>query len=167
MSDAEQPSAGAMAGQTEAFEDCEAPEPQERAETEAFFEQTIVPGVKAAANVINQETANASGEEVPARAEVRQPPRTDDGISVELTVRRGEEVEFWFLGMARMRVSPVEWRFWRRPRVKRFGGTITTAATEREFQWDISMTDTTPEQIRDDVLKKYFKVRDARARQMG
>jgi hypothetical protein len=165
MSDADQRSPGAMARQDESDGDCEAREAQERAEAVAFFEQTIVPGFEEAANAINQRAAsNASSDEAPAYAEVRQGSNTDDALSVELTVRRGGEVEFWFLGMARMRISPTEWTFRRGPRVKKYGGTVTSTATETELEWKVSMAQTTPERVSHFLLKKYSQVLDARTR---
>jgi len=87
-------------------------------------------------------------------------------MSVELTVRRGEEAEFWFRGMARMRVSPSEWTYRRNPRVRRLGGTITSQGTEGELEWNVSTTETTAEHVRDNLLARYAAIRDALQRQM-
>ena len=167
MSDAEQRSPGAMARQDESDEDRGARELQERAEAVAFFEQTVVPGFEAAASAINQQAAtNANSNESPAHADVQQGPNTDDAMSVELTVRRGGEAEFWFRGMARAYVSPVEWIYLRNPRVKKHGGTLTSQGTEGEREWEISMADTTAEHVRDDLLSRYAAIREALDRQM-
>jgi hypothetical protein len=165
MSDAGKRSQSAMVKQEEPFEDPEAREAQERAEVVAFFEQIIVPGFEAAANEINQQAAaNASKDEAPAHAEIRRGPNTDDAMSVELTVRRGGEVEFWFIGMARIPVSPTGWTFRRGPRVKKHAGTVTSTATETELEWKFSMAETTPRRVRHFLLKKYSQVLDARTR---
>jgi len=166
MSDAEHRSPGAMARQDESDEDCEAREARERAGAVAFFEETIVPGFEAAASAINQQAAMASDDEAPPHADVQQVPNTDDAMSVELAVRRGEETEFWFRGMARMRGSPSEWTYRRNPRVKRLGGTLTSRGTERELEWNVSPAETTTEQVRDDLLSRYAAVREALHRQM-
>jgi hypothetical protein len=167
MSDAEERSPGAMVGQDESDEDRGAREAQQRAEAVAFFEQTVVPGFEAAANAINQQAAiHANSNDAPPRADVQQGPNTDDVMSVELTVRRGGEAEFWFRGMARMHGSPIEWIYQRNPRVKKHGGTITSLGTEGERAWEVSTAETTAEQVRDDLLSRYAAIREALDRQM-
>ena len=145
MSDAETRPPGAMARQDESNQDREAWEAQQRAEAVAFFEQTVVPGFEAAASAINQQAAiHASSNESPPHADVQQGPNTDDVMSVELTVRRGGEAEFWFRGMARMHGSPTEWKYLRNPRVKKHGGTITSQGTEGEREWEVSQQQRRP-----------------------
>jgi hypothetical protein len=87
-------------------------------------------------------------------------------MSVELTVRRGGEAEFWFRSMARTHGSPTEWIYQRNPRVKKHGGTITSQGTEGEREWEVSTAETTPEQVRDDLLSRYAAIREALDRQM-
>src|SRR5829696_1734629 len=167
MSDAETRPPGAMARQDELDEDRGAREAQQRAEAVAFFQQTIVPGFEAAASAINQQAAiHANSNESPPHADVQQGPNTDDAMSVELTVRRGGDAEFWFRGMARMHISPIEWIYQRHPRVKKHGGTITSQGTEGEREWESSTAETTAERVRDDLLSRYAAIREALDRQM-
>jgi hypothetical protein len=167
MSEAQKRLQDALGRQAESYEDRQAREAQERADAEAFFGQTIVPAFEAAANEINQRAAtNQSTHEPPPRAEVRQRPRSQDAMSIELGVRRGGIAEFWFFGMARTRELPIQWRYPRNPRLKS-DGTPTSEGTERELKWNVSMAETTSDQIRDDLLNRYAEVLDARTRRRG
>ena len=164
MSDAQKRLQDALGRREESYEDREAREDQERSDALGFFEQTIVPGFQAAANEITQQAAtNASMHEPPLYAEVQEGPRSHDFMSTELVVRRGEAVEFWFRGIARMRTLPTEWTYRRNPRVKN-DGTLTSEGTERELKWNVLRAETTAEQVRDDLLMRFTEVLEVRNR---
>src|SRR5829696_4629770 len=104
MSDGQQRLRDAFARQGQLDEGRQAREDHERAKAVAFFEQTIVPGFDAAANVINQQAvANASTYEPPPHAESRRGPGSRTWLWMELDVRRGLSAEFWFRGSLEMR----------------------------------------------------------------
>ena len=163
MSDGQQPSRDAFARQGPSDDDRQAREDHERAEAVAFFEQTLVPGFDAAANAINQQAAaHASTDDPPPHAEVRQGPGSRNWMWMDLTVRRGLRVEFWFRGSVQMRAWPIAWTYRRTPRVNN-DGTHNYEGTDRELDWNVAVVDWTTQQVTDDLLTRYAEVREERA----
>lgn len=164
MSDAKQRLRDAMARRDESYEDREAREAHERDEATAFFERVIVPGFEAAAAEINQQAEDNQGRrEPPADAEASLTHDTYDGKVMELAVRRGGYVDFWFRGWMDLRAGSAKWTYRRNPRIKT-DGTTTSQGTERELNWPVAVGETTQEQVRDDLLDRYAKVVEARNR---
>jgi hypothetical protein len=163
MSDGQQPLRDAFASQGRSSEDRQAREDHERAAAIAFFEQTLVPGFVAAANAINQQAAaHASTDDPLPHAEIRQGPGSRNWMWMDLTVRRGLRVEFWFRGSVQMRAVPIAWTYRRTPRVSN-DGTQNYEGTDRELDWNVAVADWTTEQVTDDLLTRYAEVRNERA----